>query len=529
MKFDSNKEKNMLNLNIMRCDKITIKKIKLLIPLSSSNNDKYYLKLTTNDDTPQISKIFSFKNISEVKLNQVFPLETFKEKIINEIKIELINQKENISKYKATILNQNFILDEESGDNIIYLSDKKNNEVIIIYYSIEYKAIDSFEFFDKSVKYNESKNKNYLEKNKKKFVFDDNIKNEFFHNLLYIKIIIVYFNDLINWKNYIETLIVLISISFIILYFKFLYIYLLPLTVIFFHIRKKNEIKNFLETKDSEENKNICNLFYTKLQDDFNNLIEKYEFFVQKIFTGKKSDIIDIYKALILTIISNVFLFYFKLFYLIKWKWIIVLMIWIVFLAKNNYCLNIYYIINEIFSPFISKLDLKTKSKNFIKFFLHLFFPLTSLYNILSSDNTDTYISLVKSQGLKPSTKNLLRLSSKSLRNSVITSKNTLIKFELYENQRWWVIAGWTKNLIGNRPTWCKVDKPFEFCDKTKIFLPNDEDNNYQWSADWKIEKNNNTDDNGWEYATDFESEFNSNDKNKYVRRRKWVRYANKI
>ena len=529
MKFDSNKEKNMLNLNIMRCDKITIKKIKILIPISSSQDEKYFLKLTTNDDAPQISKIFSFKNVSEVKLNQSFSLETIREKIIKEIKIELINQTEKISKYKASILNQNFILDEESGDNIIYLSDKKGNEVIIIYYAIEYKAIDSFEFFDKSVKYNERDNKNYLEKSKKKFVFDDNIKNEFIQNLLYIKIIIDYFNDLINWKNNVETLVVLISISFIILYFKVLYIYLLPLTIILFHIRKKNEIKNFLENKSSEENKNKCNLFYIKLQDNFNNVIEKYEFFVQKIFTGKNSNIIDLYKALILTVISNIFLFYFKLFYLIKWKWIFVLLIWIFFLSKNNYCLNFYYIINEMFSPFLSKLNLNTKSKNFLKFFLNLFFPLTSLYNSFSSDNSDTYISLVKSQGLKSSTKNELRLSYKSVKNDIINPKNNLIKFELYENERWWVIAGWTKNLIGNRPTWCKVDKPFEFCDKTKIFLPNDENNNYQWSADWKIEKNNNTDDNGWEYATDFDSEFNNKEKNKYVRRRKWVRYANKI
>ena len=57
MNFDSNKEKNLLNLNIMRCDKITIKKIKSLIP-PSSQNEKYFLKLTTNNKTPQTSKLF---------------------------------------------------------------------------------------------------------------------------------------------------------------------------------------------------------------------------------------------------------------------------------------------------------------------------------------------------------------------------------------------------------------------------------------------------------------------------------------
>ena len=153
-----------------------------------------------------------------------------------------------------------------------------------------------------------------------------------------------------------------------------------------------------------------------------------------------------------------------------------------------------------------------------------------TLYNkSISEDNSDTYISLVKSQGLQSSTKNVLK-SSKGIKNNISkNSGNNLIKFELYENERWWVIAGWTKNLMGMRPTWCRVDKPDEFCDKSKIFLPSDENNKYQWSADWKIEINNGTDDNGWEYADDLESPFGKDDKYKYIRRRKWVRYANKI
>ena len=51
MNFGSNKEKSLMNLNLMRCDKITIKKLRSLIPLSL-NNEKYYLKLTINNNTP---------------------------------------------------------------------------------------------------------------------------------------------------------------------------------------------------------------------------------------------------------------------------------------------------------------------------------------------------------------------------------------------------------------------------------------------------------------------------------------------
>ena len=54
-------------------------------------------------------------------------------------------------------------------------------------------------------------------------------------------------------------------------------------------------------------------------------------------------------------------------------------------------------------------------------------------------------------------------------------------------------------------------------------------DKNYRWETDWKIEINENTDKNGWEYSKDFENKFEKYNRQKYVRRRKWVRYAIKI
>ena len=532
MKFDSIKEKSLLNLNIMRCNKITVKSIKSLNPSSPSKNDKYFIKLTINDSTPQISDIFSLSNSSEVKLDQPFWLETLQEKIIKEIKFELINDKNNKCEYQASILNQNFILDEKTGDNIIYLSDEKGDELIILYYIVEFKAIDSFEFFDKSVKYSASAKKNSLEKNWMSITPDDSIKNEFIQNLIYIEKIIDYCYDLLHWKNYIETLMFLIPISFIIMCFEFIYIFL-PLLIIFFIIRKKNALKQFFKEKNSEENKNKSKLFYLQIKNGYNDFIEKYEDFIKKIFAGKKSDIINIYKALLLTMISNIFFFYFKIFNLLNRKRVYILLLWIFFLSKNSICIKAYYIIKELLSAFIplkNTKDPNTKTNKFYKLMLNLFFPMYSLYhNTSSEDNSDKYISLVKSQGLQSNIKNVLRSSSKGLRNSNRNFGNNLIKFELYENERWWVIAGWTKNLMGDRATWCKPDKPYEFCDKSKIFLPNDENNIYQWSADWKIDINDGTDDNGWEYADDFDSVFGKDDKHKYVRRRKWVRYANKI
>jgi vacuolar protein sorting-associated protein 13A/C len=68
---------------------------------------------------------------------------------------------------------------------------------------------------------------------------------------------------------------------------------------------------------------------------------------------------------------------------------------------------------------------------------------------------------------------------------------------------------------------WCKVSEPRIYCDKPEI------ESQYNWISEWKIETTDNTDDDGWEYSIDFDSLFSKSDTGKYVRRRKWVRYAN--
>ena len=239
--------------------------------------------------------------------------------------------------------------------------------------------------------------------------------------------------------------------------------------------------------------------------------------------------IIEIYKSLILTVVSNVILFYFNFFYIIKWKWLIIIAIWVFILSYNSFCKNIYISLANSLSSFSSIGDDNkyiNKIKKISNNLINLLVPFYPLYKSFKEENMEVYSSMVKSQGLKSSNSNELRVAKFS---NYKKGGNNLIKFELYENERWWVVVGWTKNLAEERPTWCRVDKPFTFCDKNKVFLPNDENNKYQWSADWKIEKNDNTDEEGWEYSANFNSKFSKNDKFKVVRRRKWVRYANKI
>ena len=528
MNIESNKEKNLMNLSIIRCNKLTIKKVKCQ---SNNMKSKYYIKLFSNNKNPSFSKKFSFKNSKEIEINESFPLDTFQQQIIKEIKFELIDIKNNSVLFHGLIMNQNFIFDESAGDYYLDLYDDNGNNSIILYYSIEFSAIDSFEIFDKNVKYNTNTNQAYLDKARKNIYKDENIKNDFIENLQYLEIIITYIINVITWENIIETLLFLVTITFIILYFKIFYIYVFPIFIVFFHIKNKNKIKDLLKNKKNIQCKSKNEAFFVKLQMSFNNIVEFYEMIMQKIIAGKKSIIIEFYKSLIMTVLANVILFYLNVFYTIKWKYIIIVFIWAFILSYNTFCLKIFNSLKDFLFSISSKIPRNksfNKIKNILKSIINLLIPFYPVYQSFKEDNSEIYSSMVKSQGLKSSSKEIKISKSYSL-NKQTQSGNNLIKFELYENERWWVIIGWSKNLAGIRPTWCRVEKPLEYCDKTKIFLPDNENNRYQWSADWKIEQSDNTDSSGWEYADDFNSKFSKDDKFKFVRRRKWVRYANKI
>jgi hypothetical protein len=109
---------------------------------------------------------------------------------------------------------------------------------------------------------------------------------------------------------------------------------------------------------------------------------------------------------------------------------------------------------------------------------------------------------------------------------SDLSCKSQTLKYELYENERWWMFVGWAKNLISNeRPTWSD-NSGKNYNDFKSVFLPGI---NYQWIGNWTIELTEGNDDEGWEYASDFNSNFSLSSFSKYVRRRKWVRYAKVI
>jgi len=292
-----------------------------------------------------------------------------------------------------------------------------------------------------------------------------------------------------------------------------------------------------------------------------------------------------LYKSFFVMIFFNFILFYLGLIYYINFNLVIVLSVWLIVLSFNPsfYSFEIF-----IISLIITKLTPLFKSKktkgyisllnSILSFLIPFYFfiieiikkdeekiPSININNNneyknsysnpikfensrnenlkeknLSKSNSISYLS----ENNNNSTKNILKEKNKK-ENSLSDSKNKNIssenlsnmnsekeylKFEIYENERWWMLVGWKKSLIRNEiPLWCKVNDNKNFCDLNMVFLPNDNNIKYKWNGEWKVEKTNNTDDNGWEYSSDFHSKFIKNKEGNYVRRRKWVRFAIRI
>lgn len=98
--------------------------------------------------------------------------------------------------------------------------------------------------------------------------------------------------------------------------------------------------------------------------------------------------------------------------------------------------------------------------------------------------------------------------------------------FEVYENQRWNPISGYSmRGLPTDRPSWSDMTG-VEKRSKESCALVN---THWHWETDWQVDYNipGGTDKEGWQYALDFPCTFHaSNNFTDTVRRRKWCRVA---
>ena len=184
-------------------------------------------------------------------------------------------------------------------------------------------------------------------------------------------------------------------------------------------------------------------------------------------------------------------------------------MVWFYVLRRNpsfySFSIFIYNIIQERTLFITSSQNYFYYKTNLINLIIVLN-PFYSLYRLYMEEKIDSSTFILKG----------------------IEKNNNLIKYEIYENERWWMFVGWNKDLFFDEsPIWYKADKPKEYFDKNMVRLQKGE-NGYKWDSDWKIEISNNSDDNGWEYSKDFNDIFGRKTQKQNVRRRKWIRYASK-
>ena len=498
LNFSLKRSKTLISQNIF------FKSINILEETNNNYSSNYYLSLIINDLHPQNSKIFKFNEKGEATINQLMSLKNEEPKK-KYIKIEFYEKDKIYSNLilKGEIIDENYINDDTSNDFICYLYNNENEEKAEVHFDIDFDSVNLNNMYDMNVKRIEKVNKRKIQN--EKFIY-----NLFLLNIQYIKLISNDIHSLLNWDDKWRTLSYLFGITFIIIFFKNFFIFIFPLYLIFSHIKNKNNIEKFIIAKDNfddDKNKKENEIILYEIMYFFNKIVKIYENIMKKIMNGHKN-MTEIYIPIGIAIAANSLFLYTKLYNLINFKTLILCIIWFYVLRRNPsfYSFNIFLfnLIEERTLFITTNMNLYIYKTNLINL-ITIIIPFYPLYHLYHEEYAD------KSQFIKNKNNN----------------KDNLIKYEIYENERWWMFVGWNKNLIFDESMiWYKKDKPKEYCDKNMIKLLDDK---YIWESDWKIEISEYSDENGWEYSEDFKSEFGEYTRKKYVRRRKWVRYAIKI
>jgi hypothetical protein len=545
--------------------KLLISTIQMLLPHLDKN---YYLNIIVNDDKSFKTNKMDFKNNSSVHVNQIFELQGVNS--INTIKFQIFEKKNIFSNsiFKGEVLKSNQTKDNYTNNYTCFLSNNNLEKCAVVYYNYE---IDSnlLEAFDSNMKQLEEQKVNI---NEKKSIFEnlrdlsagENRENfaKFVHNIEYLRSIETSIVDFIYWKNTWKTLGILTIYTMIILHWK-IGITLFPLALIYFHVYNKDRILKFSHKDTIHDNlENIT--IITKIIEFSNKVVDIYENLLEAINESDRKVYEEIYANLLKIILWNILLI--NLLFLII-KQLFIISVWGIILWKNPHFQSFFiFIFNFINKKFIEKNFLWIQSLSGSLFIVRIkkfcyaiipFFAIIRKFNkikkeieIVASNNSKRLNKKVE-PGLKymiensvlnnypinsegtPKIKKIIFSNEFSNYENVSTEFNDikasqeLFKYELHENERWWMFLGWAKNLIMNeRPLWSDISGKF-YMDKNSVFLPNNEE--YSWVGDWRIEMNEISDAQGWEYATDFKSEFGSKSTGKIVRRRKWIRYAKKI
>lgn len=490
-------------------NKIIISSLHLLFP---SLEKQFYLSIVINGGKPLKGKTIEFKgNSNSCVIGQSFFIDT-PINSLDSICFLVFNSKINETKiplFKGEINGESQVRDNHSQNLICYLKTSNNEDFAVIYYNFEFQKDNIFQNFIKNQKRKVNKNSMSL--------LDYSVGNEinnyklFMDNYNIINFIMLILDNLFKWKSFKNNIIILVLISIIIFWFKIVFVFLIPFGLIVYHywIYKEKIDKKKRNQKEQLNNDNTKLLLETIHY--INKMVKIYEEFIHKLMKCEKQFIEEIYINLIkVSCILFVFV-YIPIWKIIPFRLLSVICLWFFFLSYNTYCSSIYVIIsNYIF------LKLPNSNYEIVKKFEYYLYE--GIYIITP------FLQMIypKNNIIKPISDISPVVKSSKIKFNLISEVQ---KFEIYENERWWVVIGWVKKMLMNEcALWCLVSDLKTYCDTAMIALPDEKE--YKWGCEWKIEKHDKTDKDGWEYGDDFQSEFSEIAENKYVRRRKWVRYA---
>ena len=345
---------------------IFFKSINILEETNKNYPSTYYISLIINNLHPQNSKHLKLNEKGEAIINQLMSLKNEEPKK-KYIKIEFYEKDKIYSNLilKGEIINENFLYDNSSDDFICYLFNNENEEKAVVHYDIDFDTVDSNNIYDK--------NKKRIERVNKKTAQSENaIHNLFLVNFQYIKLISNDIHSLLNWDDKWRTLSYLFGITFIILFSKIFFVFILPLYLIFIHIKNKNNIEKFIIAKnniDNSKDKQENNLIVFKIMVRFNKVIQIYENIMTKIINGNQI-MIELYIRLGIVIFANFCFFHFKLYKLLNFKFIFLGVIWFYVLRKNpsfySYSIFLVNLIEERNLFITTKTNFYIYSKNLL-------------------------------------------------------------------------------------------------------------------------------------------------------------------
>ena len=523
-------------MNKIDKNRLFVSHLKVHIP--HLEGTKMNMKIVLNEGKISLwTKKFEAKlNVSKIDINQQFEIE--EKEFISSIKFEIYEVKDSISKLLFRGLidienKRNILKDDFSIHNICYLTNSNGENSLSLYYNIEINQ-NIFDVYD-------SKLKNLQEEKKSSSsprsgidyfkelahpdsaeVFTKFIKNIGYLNTAYKELI-----KFFTWKNPWKTLSLAIILTVCLIYLKTFFV-LLPWMIIGFHVIHRRNLYQYV--LNSTNNDYLENTAFIKMNvGEYNKLVNIYENSIHDISNADSKTVEKVYYNLIKLSILNLLLLFFH----IKINLIILILIWIVLLSNNDtfkafsffFChfLNTH-LIQKSFKINQLTFDIINKIKRSI--------PFLDQYEeyLLKKNNPDldfVQISKIDDVSVNNVDKNLLADKQETQFNIPTSTiiNDTILKFEVLENERWWLLAGWTKTMILNeRPPFSDVtgSKPLNI---DSVFLPSD--NSFEWKDSWKVMVNGSTDDNGWVYGNDFKSAlYTKNTSSSYVRTRKWVRYA---